>query len=36
MKIRTKVYRSILQSLGDRRWHDVKELGRVTTFPDLW
>jgi hypothetical protein len=36
MQFRTKVYRSILQRMSDYRWHDIDELGQVTSYPEAW
>ena len=36
MAMRTKVYDSIVNWLGDHRWHEISGLERVTRFPQEW
>ena len=36
MAMRTKVYDSIVQWLSDRRWHEISELARLTSYPEEW
>jgi hypothetical protein len=33
---RHKVYDSIVGRLADYRWHDVRELDELTTYPAYW
>jgi hypothetical protein len=36
MPFRTSVYDSIVEWLADRDWHEIRDLERLTRFPDDW
>ena len=36
MAERTRVYDSIVEWLGDHRWHEVRDLASLTSYPEQW
>ena len=36
MPFRTRVYDSIVAWLGDGRWHEIRDLERITRVPEQW
>ena len=36
MKMRTRVYDSIVNWLGDHRWHEISGLAKLTPYPEQW
>ena len=34
--MRTRTFNSIVELLGDRRWHTADEVGRKTHYPREW
>jgi len=36
MRFRTRVYDSIVEWLSDCRWHEIRDLEGLTSFPEHW